>query len=180
MKLFPHYQNDDVIFIKHIEAILQNRLKFWQPDELYITRIDNWFDVKWLEFSGNILGALSIWKAHTTIPPFHPNRVVFTNYYIKQDKTYISRKIKKPLHILKNSSNNLQRNITDFSKNGLFVWYSGNSKKNNIGSVMMYLIIDGECFSFYFSLDGNKNWNVGKIMGISRRIIQDVINRLLQ
>ena len=48
----------------------------YRPAEIYLVCIDRWFDAKWLNFSGKVLGALGVWRSRTTIPPFHPHRVL--------------------------------------------------------------------------------------------------------
>lgn len=176
MKYLPKYENDNLNYILNVENIIQNRINLWKPNEIYITRIDNWFDEKWLNFSGTLLSALSIWKGETTIPPFHPNRVEFTKLHVKKKDEYYTKKIIKPLHILQESKDNLKRHIVDFSDNGLFIWYSGNSIKNNIGTLMCYFVVDNDCFPFYISLNGNNKWNIEKTKGISQKEIQTIIN----
>ncbi|MEM6516596.1 MAG: hypothetical protein AAF688_10475 [Bacteroidota bacterium] len=74
MRLLKEKNNDNPNFILNCEKIIQNRIELWKPNDIFVTRIDNWFDQKWMEFSGTIMAGLSIWKAETTIPPFHPNR----------------------------------------------------------------------------------------------------------
>lgn len=177
MKLLSKHESDDLNYIINVENIIQDRINLWKPDEIYITRIDNWFDEKWLDFSGVLLGALGIWKGKTTIPPFHPNRVKFTKLFVKIKDNYSQQKLVRPLHILQESNQNLQRYIENFSKNGLFIWYSGNSKKNYIGSLMCYYVIDNECFSFYVSLNGKNKWNIDRANGISKKEMQRVINK---
>lgn len=60
-------------------------VKEFQPKELYVCRVDNWFDSKWLNFSGKTLGAVPMWKKEVTIPPFHPNRIVGEALFDRQD-----------------------------------------------------------------------------------------------
>jgi hypothetical protein len=62
---------------------------------------------------------------------------------------YLKQENKKPLHIRQTSTQNIKREITDFSKDGLFIWYSGNTKTNDKGSVMGYLVKENDCFIFY-------------------------------
>ena len=81
----------------------------------------------------------------------------------------------KTLHIYQESKNNLKRKITEFTNNGLFIWYSGNSKKNNIGSLICYLVKEKECLSFYLSMNGEKEWNVIKAKGISLKEMQFIV-----
>ena len=49
-------------FIAAINVIAQRIAILHAPAELIIVKIDNWFDHKWLKFSGKILGALGTWN----------------------------------------------------------------------------------------------------------------------
>ena len=69
------YDNDNPEFISNIEMIIKDQIEKWKPRDLYLTRIDNWFDDKWVKFSGTIMHEISVWTLiDVTIPPFHPNR----------------------------------------------------------------------------------------------------------
>ncbi|MEZ5014948.1 MAG: hypothetical protein R2794_11715 [Chitinophagales bacterium] len=170
------YDNDDPDFIFTIEIIIRYKVDKWKPRDLYITRIDNWFDDKWLRFSGKIFSGLSIWKLKdVTVPPFHPNRVVSCDFYQLGNDSYKKQELIKPLHIIQTSKENPNRKIADITDNGLFIWFSSNSKTNNIGTLMGYLGHDSECYTFYISLTGDKNWNVHKTIGISTKEIHDIL-----
>lgn len=152
--------NDNSEFIANVNTITHNLISKWNPKELFITRVDNWFDNKWLNFSGTIMHAISVWKGETTIPPFHPNRIEYSKRFRKENGIFNELMITKPLHIYQESESNLKRKIIDFSKNGLFIWYSGNSKLNNKGVLMCYYVIDNDCYTFYTTLNGEINWNI--------------------
>ncbi len=109
----------------------------YKPDEIYIVQIDNWFDHKWRAFSGKTLGAVGVWNSTLTIPPFEPNRVINQFYYRKDKDTYVLQPA-KPLHIHQWSSSNLQRFLKQITEAGLFAWYSGETKNNDAGSLLVY------------------------------------------
>ena len=157
-------------------------VKVFKPKELYVTQIDNWFDSKWLSFSGKVLGALGVWKynGEATIPPFNPNRITGEGILdrIESDtENLVSYKLRSNytrfIHVIQPSENNLNRKIKHFSKDALFVWYSENTDANNIGCIMIYLIKNDELSTFYVSFenktneDNTENWNVRKVVGIS-------------
>lgn len=177
MKELTRHTNDNPDFISNIEIIIRDRIEKWRPRDLFLTRIDNWFDDKWVKFSGTVMHEISIWKLEkVTVPPFHPNRVESCDFYRKGNGTYKKQEIDKPLHIFQQSTNNLKRKIVDFTKNGLFIWYSGNSKTNNKGTLMGYLVKDTDCYTFYISLTGDKDWNVYKTNGIPAKEIQNILD----
>jgi hypothetical protein len=177
MNVIKRNTTDNSEFIVNIEAVIQDRIDIWQPNEVYITRIDNWFDIKWLKFSGTIMHEISIYQLiEITIPPFHPNRVEICNKYCKNNGIYIETKLDKPLHIFQSSSENLKRKISNFSKNGLFIWFSSNSETNKNGSLMIYYICENTIFTFYASLTLEQNWLVDKSKGMTKKEIDKVIN----
>ena len=175
MEFLIKKENDNSNFILNLESIILNRINLWKPTDIFVTRIDNWFDEKWLDFSGTIMHEISVWEGETTIPPFHPNRVENSDFYQKGTEQYVKKENLKTLHIYQESKNNLKRKLTEFTNNGLFIWYSGNSKKNNIGTFMCYLVKEQECFSFHLSMNGEKEWNVIKTKGISLKEMQIIV-----
>ena len=172
-------ENDHAKFILNCEEIIQNRINLWSPTEIFITRIDNWFDGKWMNFAGTRLQALSFWNFQDilTIPPFHPNRVESSDFYQKTAGNYVKKENQKTFHVFQESSKNLKRYISEFSTDGLFVWYSGNSKTNDRGTLMCYFIRESENLTFFITLSGKKNWNVSHTKGVLRNEIQSIIEK---
>ncbi len=177
MKLLKEKHNDNPNFILNCEKIIQNRINLWKPNEIFITRIDNWFDGKWMNFAGTELHAISLWNFQDilTIPPFHPNRVESSDFYQKKDESYVKKENPKTLHIYQESKDNLKRYVSEFSNDGLFIWYSGNSKTNERGTLMCYFIRESETLSFFITLSGKKEWNVSHTKGILRTEAQSII-----
>jgi hypothetical protein len=169
---------DNTDFISNAEIIIQDRIEIWNPFILGVIKIDNWFDDKWLNFSGDIMPGLTIWKDEITIPPFHPNRVLSTDFYrrLRLKGEYQKLHDSSPLHIKQPSQNNLNRKITNFIDDGLFIWYSSNTKTNNIGSLMGYYVKGTDCFTFYLTLTKEKKWNVSKTIGLTRNVVEKILN----
>ena len=112
------YNNDNPDFISNIETIIWDKVNKWKPKDLYITRIDNWFDDKWIKFSGTIMHELSIWQLQdVTVPPFHPNRVELCDFYQLTNEDYKKQVPIQSLHIMQASKDNLKRKILDFKLN---------------------------------------------------------------
>ncbi len=177
MKELTRYKNDNIDFLSNVEKIVEDRINKYKPKDLFVTRIDNWFDGKWIKFSAKVMGALSVWNlTEVTVQHFHPNRVESCDFFQREGEKYKNHPLKKTLHITQWSENNLKRKIADFTDNGLLVWYSGNSKKNNKGTIMIYFVKDTDCFTYYISLTGDKDWNVHKTIGISAIEIQSILD----
>ena len=147
-------ENDDLNFIAEVNLVLSERIHEFKPFELFITYINNWFDLKWLKFSGTTMHEIAIWKLQdVTVPAFHPNRVIYSKKLIHhKDAFEIIADKSKMLHVIQESSANFKRKIIDFSSNGLFIWYSSNTKLNDQGSILVYYVKDNECMTFYLNL----------------------------
>ena len=166
-------------------------VKIFDPKELYVTQLDNWFDSKWLCFSGKVLGALGVWKYddNATIPPFNPKRITGEGILdrIKTvTETQVSYKLRSDydrfIHVYQPSENNLNRKIKHISKDALFVWYNENSDSNNIGCIMIYLVKNDEVNTFYVSFENNtdadnlEKWNIRKVVGINSSEIKQYLD----
>jgi hypothetical protein len=162
---------DDPQFVEFVTRIIAAVTKLYRPDEIYILQIDHWFDHKWKAFSGKVLGALGVWKGRLTLPPFSPNRVVSQVYYEGEPSGTATYTLKSasPLHIDQWSDANMQRFVDRVCRNGVFVWYSGNTKASDAASVMLYRVRDGEAVGWYASFKEKEGWKLNKVEGISRR-----------
>ncbi len=169
--------DDHILFIENLNKISQHWIKNYEVNDIFITKIDNWFDQKWMRFSGTIMHEISVWAIfNIKIPPFHPNRVKRTNFYKKQDDIYFKSDVQSPLHIYQTSSDNLKRKIIDVTTDGLLIWYSGNSELNGVGSIMTYLVKDGECETSFITLKKEKEWSASQTNGVLMREIKEVLN----
>jgi hypothetical protein len=169
-------ESDDSQFIDNIEKIIVDKINAWKPNEIYLTKIDNWFDSKWLMFSGTVMHAAPYWRAdNVTVPPFHPNRVKTCDFYQMMNGVYVASDKKADLHIIQGSANNLKRKIADFSEDGLFVWYGGNTKSNNHGSVMCYFVKETDCHTFYISFSKDKVWIIERVTGIAFKEAEEIL-----
>ena len=52
---------DDLKFVSIVSSIIDVLTDEYKPQIIASIQIDNWFDHKWLKFSGKSLGAISIW-----------------------------------------------------------------------------------------------------------------------
>src|SRR5260221_9903610 len=157
-------------FVRLVSLILDSLVLQHGPEILAIVEVDNWFDHKWLNFSGKMLGALGVWKHPLTIPPFHPNRIkAQTVYQLNQQKEY-EQIDAPPLHIAQPSSENLNRKLrhaTRSADTGVFVWWSSNTGANAKGSFMTYIQSETGDTSWYASFDRRDRWAVNKTKNVS-------------
>jgi hypothetical protein len=126
-------ETDDPKFSDILYAIVDGILARRQPHELYIAAIDNWFDHKWLRFSGigvvpfefpafvNCAEAASgeFSQDKITLPAFSPRRIIRQSYFRRDGGTpvYVKQE-RRTLHHKKHresSSKNLYRRIQKIS-----------------------------------------------------------------
>jgi hypothetical protein len=181
---------DDSDFLNLINALLRKLTASIEPKQLWVIHIDNWFDHKWLKFSGN--GAVSsniplegfetvkkeFYQDRITFPPFAPNRVLGQRSYVRQDDAYREFPIPKlPHNTARLHTNlNLQRRIDMDQGSICFVWYSGNTLRNDKGSVMVYTIQRGLCDCWYAGFIRSQRWAVALTKGIHRDHVEGLVS----
>src|ERR1700693_1167133 len=96
-------KTDDLEFIRLLNCMIEGILSQTKSKELYVVAIDNWFDHKWMKFSGigvvpfefpafmgrddGALGEFS--QDKVTLPPFSPRRVIGQHYFHKDHGAYV-------------------------------------------------------------------------------------------
>ena len=170
---------DDALFVDIVGHLLNEMVQHHQLDEVYIVHIDNWFDYKWLNFSGTVLHEIAVWKSKTTLPPFHPSRVINQLHFRLSERASLLYEAapSKPLHILQPSAENLQRALSQVTSSGLLLWYSGATQKTDRASVMVY-IVEGQLESaWYASFRKGKSWKLERTKGVARTELLQIIKR---
>ena len=162
--------SDDPAFVRLIASILDAVVAENTPDVVAVIHIKNWFDHKWLDFSGKILGALGVWKSELTLPPFHPNRVISQTASRLIDGKY-ENFAAPPLHVLQASSENLNRKMHHQTSSGLFAWWSSNTITNSQGSLMVYTQIEDQSSTWFLGFQKNGDWKIDKHKGIKKTLL---------
>ena len=165
-------KNDDKNFIELVQQILNVGINLGQPEEVFIVKVDHWFDFKWLTFSHKILGAVGVWNEILRIPPFIPDRIVEELYFEKVGKDY-EKRISNPLHIYQPSENNTRRKIKRNS--ALFVWFSSETTVNTQGSLMVYFFAKDFQKAWYVSFIKKAKWQIYKTDKISKAEVKAMI-----
>ncbi len=171
-------EHDDTAFLSLAQRILNGAITALQMREVYLVQIDNWFDHKWL-------GWRSRWKHKTVeelrVPLFPPNRVCSEKHFVWNVETsaWNSVGLPTPLHIRQAGRPSLAKPLERFSKCAAFIWYSGNTATNKVGSLMFYLSGADE-YAWYASLKKDENWTVADEFHITRRELISFEERGLQ
>ncbi len=184
-RVYPQ-PDDDPAFIAMVDRIIASS----HLPELFVIRIKNWFDHKWLRFSGigrvgfqgaRIDTALDeFWQKKLTFPPFTPARVLSQCYFCWTTKNYFEEQPAPALiHDMKpkHSSANLHRRVVDFAERAAFVWFSSNSAHNQRGSVIVYMVDDSEVDAWYASFERKKEWLVTRTKGIDRHVVETTLGK---
>lgn len=160
--------DDDLDFTYLVEAFVNRLVTSFAPGEIFLVKIDHWFDFKWRGFQGKLLGALGLRAFDKLrVPPFIPDRVIDQRRFELDGERYHEREA--GLHFYQSSSDNLTRKcLVSVSDARLFIWYSGGTKNVGRGSLMAYIIEPEGSRSFYISLFRNKVWGSIKTDGISK------------
>lgn len=184
------FDNTDAEDFKEIvNTIVSNLIETFNPDEISIVRIKNWFDHKWLNYSGKQILKYDTkthpsipfvlepyWNKEITVPPFNPNRVLSESGHRKKGTN--NALFEETLHKFQWSTENRNNLISRRTKNGLCIWISSNSEINRQGSLMVYQIKDSEIQSWYASIEENDDWKVTKTKGIDKNQIHLMLTEL--
>ncbi len=104
----PSGLTDDNDFVDLLNALLNALPVEQSPEQLWVIQIDNWFDHKWLRYSGSGTVASKFpvdwtssfmdrftsvkeqfWRDKLTFPPFAPDRVVSQWSFLQTERGYI-------------------------------------------------------------------------------------------
>lgn len=132
---------DDGDFIEYVSRLISGSVEVHRPSEFWVHKIDNWFDHKWMGFSGKILGALGVWKNQLTFPPFVAGRIVGDWYFRYDDGAaeYLLSHTERKIHHQGSSAENCLRRVSRVSPSAAFYWFSGNTIGSDRGSLMGYI-----------------------------------------
>jgi len=191
----PSGLTDDNDFVALVGAVVSGVVAENQVDQVWIIQIDNWFDHKWLRFSGNRAIAspmfAGVWtttplfdrldtvkephsRSKLTFPPFSPGRILGQWSFVRDSRGHfaefpfpsIPHKTEKA-----RSATNLHRLVDEFCGSACFAWFSANTITNDRGSLMVYTTKGAQVSSWYAAFRREGRWAVSQSKGIS---IEDV------
>lgn len=165
-------ETDDPEYLARITALLAGITAGRDFRKLHLVQLDNWFDYKWLGFSGEVEGSVGVWQSgdRLTIPAFHPNRVVTQRDFTREDPgaELEESATTKQLHIKQPSVRNLQRHVEIVAGRAAILWYTGRTLSNGRGAAMAYLPREEGYETWYASLVRKDGWVVDKTKQISK------------
>jgi len=179
---------DNKKYLAGISSLIATLVKENEPKNLYVTRINKWFDHKWLKYSGKgrvkfegspfIDTSLdAFWRDKLTFPPFNPKQIGEQFYWSRNSDGTYSAGEKEPRWIykreLRSSADNLNKRVTDFTESGLFVWFTSFTEKNMHGSLMVYLVKNDDVMAWYASMKNDNHWTIDKTKGINKKLVEE-------
>jgi hypothetical protein len=187
----PAGLTDDNDFVRCVNAIVATEVHLHSPDVVWLIHVNNWFDHKWLRFSGN--GAIGSvlpppfaesvkepsWNDKLTFPPFSPERILEQWSFELTGSGYAEVPLPRLPHKDARSLTylNLNRRVEGFGSSALYVWYSGNTLRNGRGSIMSYRIGAGDPVCWFAALRRHgAAWIVERTKGISREVLVSSMN----
>jgi len=186
-------EGDDEHFLATVHRIIDaTDVEPSRAQYLVFVRIKNWFDDKWLGFSGKGripfdptsfagpfkdhpgVSLTSFRQDKLTFPPFTPNRVIGEMSWSMEEGDHPRRIHRRRFE---HSAANLNRRVADFSSSLDVFWISSNTVANGRGSLMCYRArADGALESWYVSFRREgESWVVDRVKSIARERIVSMI-----
>jgi hypothetical protein len=132
-----------------------------------ISFISNWFDAKWLRFSGK--GLVPFWARRTTVPPFHPSRVLEEAHFRIEESTNVYELFtpKTPLHGHRSSTDNFLHYLDRLHPDTHLFWISDPSPDRLC--FMHYAVAAEETHTSYLAVERQRehDWRIVRHRGIT-------------
>lgn len=183
-RLIKIEEGDAVEFIHQVGDLLVSLVDKHDVGDVVFIKIKNWFDHKWLNYSGKKIvhfettlpdwgreEALEIIRPKkVALPPFHPNRVLSSKFLRRRNTG--SQKIGSAIHRYQRSTEVSKALVSEYTGDGLILWYSSNTLSNQKGSVMVYISKDEEVVGWYAQFENIGGWRITKSKGVNMDEIQ--------
>jgi hypothetical protein len=168
---------DDHLFLVVADRVIS---AIEQPyGTLVVVRVRNWFDHKWLRFSGNGrvpfeahrlahpgVALDSFWQDKLTFPPFSPRRIVREEHFPRANAGEV-----KAIHRRRRrqSAKNLHRRVEHHASSLLVAWVSTGSEATGRASLMIYAHDEGDLLAWYASFHRlGERWEIHRVKGVAK------------
>jgi hypothetical protein len=156
-------EHDDLAFLSLAQRIVNGAIAALEIPDAFVVHVDSWFDYKWLRW-------WSRKDEELRVPTFTPNRVRSQKRFVwdvdKSAWTFVA--LARPLHIRQPGRPWLAQPLYRFSRNAAFIWYSGSTAMNKVGSLMFYRS-GAAGYAWYASLRNDAQWVIADEFQITRR-----------
>jgi len=172
--IIPIEPGDDTLFIGFLRTIVRGLIREWYPEELFLIRIDEWFNEDWLPPMPSDEPAL-----RARLPLFRKAHVV-SEMYFQKDETgqYVEAALPMAVHppLQADGAPAARRRVGDYTESGLFVWFNSQSKRSRRGSVIVYHVEEDQVERWFVEFSKNGSWRVANAIGIEREFIDKLIS----
>ena len=196
MSFFISSYEDDTQFVQAMDCFIGALVEIYDRPELYIIRIDNWFDHKWLGFAGRfrtiylhigkktIMAAHSIWKTEekTALPPFSPTRDMVQTHFkagFGQTKRDFPKQLLHQAY-KQRSTVNLHNLLLSFSGCALFLWLSSGSATSGRASLLAYHTREDKVAGWYASFVKSDHWKLNLVKGANRDGVDRIFPKIFR
>ncbi len=181
-------EGDEPLFLAALDSLVARLFEDIGPDEFVVTRVNKWFDHKWLAFSGSGRVGFDGWIAEValgehfqnqlTFPPFLATQTEVELYVVRNLNGFLNTQLKRPLLAMgrDHSSRNLQNRVSQRSQSGLYLWFSSFSEANGRGAVMVYRSHNGGADCWYASFAADGGWHLDRSKNISREVVKELFS----
>jgi hypothetical protein len=183
---------NDPEFINILNEVIQATVARLKCRDLYVIQIDNWFDHKWLGFSGMATIAspfpkllvgwesvkVEVRRDKVTLPPFNPNRILSQGGFRRVGDGYVEAELTLPHRTERRRSGaNLYRVVSESFDSACLVWYSSGSKKNGRASIMVYAVQGRAVDAWFAGFHKDPNWKILQTQNITAAELADMFPR---
>ncbi|WP_114904012.1 hypothetical protein [Kordia sp. SMS9] len=181
-------EGDDPIFIRNCEKIIQDRILYWNPKELFIISINTTFAKASIEYNAADPREFAFSSAgdKLTVTRYHPNiyepsSTVFLRSYRgyeqKADASYIKKRKREEYRSYENSYGPKECYYEPID-DGLIIYYSQNTLSREEATIMFFQRFEAQYDGILVTLSKDNNWNVSDAHGISMSEMQEIINNI--
>lgn len=179
-------EGDAAEYIHQVRALLNAIAEKYDVGDVIFVKIKNWFDHKWLNYSGKKIvhfettlpyfgreeSLENIWLKNSTIPPFTPNRVLSSKFFRVRETG--NKKIESAINQSQRSTEASKKLISEYTSDGLMLWYSSNTLSNQKGSVLVYISKDQKVTSWYAQFENLGGWRITRSKGVNINEIREM------
>ncbi|MEM6722006.1 MAG: hypothetical protein AAF611_21945 [Bacteroidota bacterium] len=179
-------EGDDPTFIRNCEKIIQNRINYWNPKELFVIHINTTFSHHSVE--GNCINSrdFSFWSIGDTleVTRYHPNiyqpstAIFLRSYKGYEEKTavnYIKRRKREEYSTYDSNYGEKHCNYKPIN-DGLIIYYSKNTLSRDEASIMFFSKYETRHEAILVRFSKDKNWNISDAYGVSSTEMQQVLD----
>ncbi|MBA2114285.1 hypothetical protein HOV93_14420 [Planctomycetes bacterium FF15] len=173
----PLTSDDHPDFIQIVESFVEHYAGLYHPPGIMVYHVDNWFGERWLGFVGKFKGVAGVRNRsvnNTTLPlpPFRPSRILSCRDFAStpDDGYQLLNSTSRGMHEERNGGE-----FRNLNRLNLYCWYSGNTKTNSNGSLMIYDVTHEGSTGWYIGFSRIKDWSIARTVNITREECQRIL-----